>query len=149
MGHVERPSSASASLSLITFTCLSNKDVKSGKHWVGLNSEAQTHLSVWLCSSLEVILISLRMSPFSDTSSLPVSVPAISRSSDTHAWHRRLRFSTFAVLVCFKTPSERRRSLKTPLPLTHSCVLLCGLKLTWGEASACREHSRVNTEGAG
>lgn len=132
MGHAERLSTTSASLSLITFTCLSNKDMKSGKTRVsaGLNSEALSHRSAWLCPSLDIILISLRMSPLSDTSSLPVSVPAISRSSGTHAWHRKLKFSTLAVLVCFKTPSESRRSLKTPLPLTHSCVLLCGLKLT-------------------
>lgn len=62
-------------------------------------------LSVCPCTALGATLISLRRFPDSNTSSLPVSVPAITRSAVIQAWHRKLMDSTFGKLLCFRAPS--------------------------------------------
>lgn len=58
------------------------------------------------CEVLEVTLISQRMSPDSNTSRRPVSVPAITRSSDIQTWDRIFRDSSFWKLHCFRAPSR-------------------------------------------
>ena len=50
-------------------------------------------------------LNSFLSSPDSNNRSLPVSVPAIILSSETHAWHRKFCGSIFWKANCFRFPS--------------------------------------------